>query len=75
MLKVSYLVHHDTLLQNANHTLLQNATANLFQNSSGVLLQNATVITKCGVYNKMRWYRQGPKYVSKMFEGNSNSQK
>ena len=39
---VSYLIHYDSLLQNAT-ILLQNAT---------ILLQNATVITKCDVFYK-----------------------
>ena len=48
---VSYLIHDDSLLQNASGFLLQNAT---------VLLQNVTVttncnnfITKCDSYYKM----------------------
>ena len=40
---VSYLIHYDSLLQNATGFLLQNVT---------VLLQNARVITKCDVYYK-----------------------
>ena len=49
---VSYLIHYDSLLQNASGFSLQNAT---------VLLQNVTVttncnsfITKCDSYYKMR---------------------
>ena len=49
---VSYLIHYDSLLQNATVFLLQNATV-LLQNAT-VLLQNATVITKCDVYYKFR---------------------
>ena len=87
MLTVSYLVYYDTVIQNSikcdsylitKYDLLQKG---LLQNASGVLLQNvivllenATVITKCDSYYKTCRYRQGPKYVSDMFEENSNSQ-
>ena len=68
MIVVSYLVHYDTLLQNATD-LLQNATAILIQNVTKVyykmrqvfyykirqLLQNATtLLLKCDSYYKMR---------------------
>ena len=58
---VSYLIHYDSLLQNAtdiitkcdsyfitkcDRSLLQNASGFLLQNAT-VLLQNTTVITKC----------------------------
>ena len=43
---VSYLIHYDSLLQNAT-VLLQNATA-LVQIAT-ILLQNVTLITKCNV--------------------------
>ena len=53
MVTVSYLVHYETLLQNATEiitkcdkSLLQNALGILFQNAT-VLLQNVTVVTKC----------------------------
>ena len=49
MVAVSYLVHHDFLLQNATTILLQNA--------SGCSLQNTTVVIKCVVYYKMRLYQ------------------
>ena len=56
MVAVSYLVHYDTLLQNAS---LQNVTAILLPNPKEVyykmrhLLQNASFITKCfGSLNK-----------------------
>ena len=42
----SYLIHYDSLLQNAT-VLLQNATA-LVQIAT-ILLQNVTLITKCNV--------------------------
>ena len=60
----SYLVHHDTLLQNAidiitkcdscfitncDKSLLKNVSAFLLQNAT-VLLHNAIVITKCDIY-------------------------
>ena len=64
---VSYLIHYDSLLQNAtdfitkcDRNLLQNASGFLLQNAT-VLLQNATVITncddfitKCDVYYKLQ---------------------
>ena len=70
MVVVSYLVHYDTLLQNATDiitncdnyffircgkSLLQNASAFLLQIAT-VLLQIVTVITKCNVYYKMRQF-------------------
>ena len=60
MVKVSYLIHYDTLLQNVTDIItkcgsyfitkcdtsfIQNASGFLLQNAT-VLLQNATVITK-----------------------------
>ena len=73
----SYLITKYDILQKG---LLQNASGVLLQNVI-VLLENATVITKCvdfstkcDSYYKTCWYRQGLKYVSDMFEGNSNSQ-
>ena len=44
---VSYLIHYDSLLQNAVDN-----TAILLQNVS-VLLQNATFITNCDSYNQL----------------------
>ena len=44
---VSYLIHYDSLLQNASGFSLQNAT---------VLLLNATVITKWDAYYKLQQY-------------------
>ena len=65
----SYLIHYDSLLQNATAILLQNATAIILQNATDVcykmrqLLQivttlspDVTVITKCDVYYKLRQY-------------------
>ena len=48
---VSYLIHYDSLLQNATAILLQNASAFLLQKAT-VLLQNATVITSCDNFIK-----------------------
>ena len=68
---VSYLIHYDSLLQNAidiitkcdsyfitkcDRSLLQNASGVLLQNET-VLLQKVTIITKCDVYYKLRQYR------------------
>ena len=66
---VSNFVHYNTLLQNATDikcdsyfitkyekSLLQNTSASLLENAT-VLLQNTTVITKCDVYYKTRWYK------------------
>ena len=65
---VSYLIHYDSLLQNAtvfitecgsyfitkcDKSLLQNVSGFVLQNVI-ILLQNATVITKCDVYYKLR---------------------
>ena len=51
MVVVSYLVHYDTLLQNAtdittkcNSYLIANCDKNLLQDASGDILQNNTVI-------------------------------
>ena len=61
---VSYLIHYDSLLQNAtdiiikcdsyfitecDSSLLQNTSGFLLQNAT-ILFQNATVITKCNIY-------------------------
>ena len=76
---VSYLIHCDSLLQNAtdiitkcdryfitkcDKSLLQNASGFLLQNAT-VLLQNATVITKCDVYYKLRQYTEDSLYDRK----------
>ena len=60
---VSYLIHYDSLLQNATDIntkcdsyFITKCDRCLFQNSSGFLLQNATVITKSVVYYKMVRY-------------------
>ena len=67
---VSYLIHYDSLLQNASdfitkcdsyvitkcdRSLFQNASGLLLQNAT-ILLQNATVITKCDVHYKLQQY-------------------
>ena len=68
---VSYLIHYDSLLQNATDIItkcdsyfITKCDRNLLQNVSGFLLQNATVITncdnfitKCDRYYKLRLYR------------------
>ena len=67
MVVVSYLIHYETLLQNATATLLENVAKvyyiirPFFVTNATVLLQNATVITKgnnfitkCGVCYKRR---------------------
>ena len=66
MVKVSYLFHYVTLLENVTDIItkcdsyfitkcgkssLQNVSGFLLQNAT-VLLQNATVTTKCDVYYK-----------------------
>ena len=71
MVKFSYLVHYNTILQNAtdlitkrvsyfitkySKRLLQNALGFLLKNAT-ILLQNATATTKSNVYYKMRQYR------------------
>ena len=43
----SYLVHYDTLLQNATDISLQYATKVYYKMRSVFLSQNVTVITKC----------------------------
>ena len=61
---VSYLIHYDSLLQNAtdiitkcNSYFITKCDRSLLQNVTGFLLQNATVlITKCDVYYKLRQY-------------------
>ena len=66
---VSYLIHYDSLLQNARAILLQNATEVYYKmrqvfyykmqqllQIATILLQNATVIIKYDVYYKLRQY-------------------
>ena len=67
---VSYLIHYDSLLQNATDIItkcdsyfITKCDRSLLQNASGfslqiatISLQNATVITKCYVYYKLRQY-------------------
>ena len=69
MILVSYLVHFDTLLENAtdvitkcdsyfitkcDQSFLQNASGFLLQNAT-VLLQKVTVITKCNNFITKRY--------------------
>ena len=60
---VSYLIHYDSLLQNATDIntkcdsyFITKCDRSLFENSPGFLLQNATVITKSVVYYKLLRY-------------------
>ena len=76
---VSYLIHYDSLLQNATIIVLQNATEvyykmrqfyckirQKFITKCDSFMQNATVITKCYVYCKLRQYIRSS--VLKSFE-------
>ena len=60
---VSYLIHYDSLLQNATDIItkcdsyfITKCGRSLLQNGSGFLLQYRTVITKYDVYYKLRQY-------------------
>ena len=78
---VWYLIHHDSLLQNATDVItkcdsyfITKCDRSLLQNASCFLLQNATVITncndfiiKCGSYYKMRQYTQFPYNINYKF--------
>ena len=72
MVLILYLVHYDTLLQNAITILLQKATKayykmkQLLQNAL-ILLQNVTFITNCDVYYKMRRYPHALKTYKSRF--------
>ena len=52
MVSVTYLIHYDTLLQNALGFSLQNATVTLLQNAL-VIFKCDDFTTKCNTYNKM----------------------
>ena len=76
MIAVSYLVHYDTLLQNARDIIAKCngyfipkcvrffitkcdsfiSSCERYDKIRRILFQNVTVITKCVIYYKMRWY-------------------
>ena len=80
---VSYLIHYDSLLQNATATLLQKCDRSLLQKVSGFLLQNTTVflqnvavvtncnitgrITKLGAFLGKKFFRTLKKIVCPFF--------
>ena len=51
---VSYLIHHDSLLQNATAILLQNATEVYYKMRQVFMTTCNSFITKCNSYFKMR---------------------
>ena len=59
MSMVSYLIHYDSLLQNATDIIAKPdsrfITVSVLLQHVSVLLQNATVITKCDDYYKLRY--------------------